>query len=56
VPQLGNLLTDGFNRVIQAELLTGIVACVLLALAFDVVIQGVERVLTPWVRVRAARA
>ncbi|HYN29097.1 MAG TPA: ABC transporter permease subunit [Dermatophilaceae bacterium] len=56
VAQLGNLLTDGFNRVIPAELLTGIVACVVLAVGFDVLIQGVERLLTPWVRVRAARA
>ena len=33
VSQLGDLLVDGYNRVIWGELLTGIVACVLLALA-----------------------
>jgi osmoprotectant transport system permease protein len=28
------------------------VGCVLLALAFDLVLAGVERLLTPWARVR----
>ena len=48
VPQLGNLLVDGFNRAINGELVTGIVACVVLALAFDTVIRVVGRLLTPW--------
>ncbi len=48
VSQLGDLLTDGFNRVIQAELLTGIVACMLLALVFDTGIVALTRLLTPW--------
>ena len=38
VSQLGDLLIDGYNRVIWGELITGIVSCVLLALAFDAVI------------------
>ena len=50
VAQLGNLLTDGYNRAINGELITGIVACVLLALAFDAVINAVGRILTPWTR------
>jgi len=56
VPQLGNLLTDGYNRAINGELITGIVACLVLALAFDSVIHGVGRVLTPWTRVAGAVA
>ena len=50
VPQLGNLLTDGYNRAIPGELLTGIVLCLLLALAFDGLIRLAGRGLTPWVR------
>jgi len=50
VPQLGDLLTDGYNRDIPAELVAGILACILVALAFDVLIQLVTRVLTPWTR------
>ncbi len=56
VSQLGDLLVDGFNRVIWGELLTGIVACVLLALAFDAVIVLGTRAVTPWLRVEGARA
>jgi osmoprotectant transport system permease protein len=56
VSQLGDLLVDGFNRVIWGELITGIVACVLLALAFDAVIVLGTRVVTPWLRVQGARA
>jgi len=56
VSQLGDLLIDGYNRVIWGELLTGIVACVLLALAFDAFIVLGTRLLTPWLRVQGARA
>jgi osmoprotectant transport system permease protein len=56
VSQLGDLLVDGYNRVIWGELLSGIVACILLALAFDAVIVLGTRVVTPWLRVQAARA
>jgi osmoprotectant transport system permease protein len=56
VSQLGDLLVDGFNRVIWGELLSGIVACVLLALAFDAVIVVGTRAVTPWLRVEGARA
>ena len=50
VAQLGNLLIDGFNRVIWGELITGIVATVLLALALDALIVLGSRMLTPWQR------
>ena len=55
VSQLGDLLVDGYNRVIWGELLTGILACVLLALAFDAVIVLGTRLVTPWLRVQGAR-
>ena len=56
VSQLGDLLVDGYNRVIWGELVTGIVACVVLALLLDVVIVAGTRVLTPWVRVQGGAA
>jgi osmoprotectant transport system permease protein len=56
VSQLGDLLVDGFNRVIWGELLSGIIACILLALAFDALIVLGTRVVTPWLRVQEARA
>lgn len=55
VSQLGDLLTDGYNRIITEELYAGIVACVVLALLFDVVIRGIGHVLTPWRRAAGAR-
>ncbi|KGN31634.1 ABC transporter permease [Knoellia sinensis KCTC 19936] len=54
VAQLGNLLTDGYDRFITAEIVAGIVACVVLALVFDGLILLGQRLLTPWLRVRGA--
>ena len=48
VPQLGDLLTDGYNRVIVDELLIGMLACILLALALDTLIRLLTRTLSPW--------
>lgn len=50
VTQLGDLLTDGYNRVIVGELVSGVVACVLLALALDGLVLLLARLLTPWRR------
>lgn len=55
VNQLGDLLVDGYNRIIPEELYVGIIACVVLALAFDGLIRLLQRVLTPWLRVSGAR-
>lgn len=55
VAQLGDLLVDGFNRVIAGELVTGILATVALALALDAVIVVGTRALTPWTRVVGGR-
>ena len=50
VSQLGSLLTDGFNRDIPGALWAGIIGCLVLALAFDVLIQALAWALTPWRR------
>lgn len=48
IPQLGQLLTDGYQRRFAAPLVTGIVLAVLLALALDFIIVRAARALTPW--------
>lgn len=48
---LGQLITGGFNaNFYRAEIVTGAVGCVLLALVADVLLAGIERLLTPWAR------
>ncbi|GAA2747487.1 ABC transporter permease subunit [Terrabacter aerolatus] len=54
ISQLGYFLTDGYARSYPTEVWVGIVACLLLALVFDLVIQVASRVLTPWTRAVAA--
>ena len=54
VPQLGSLFTDGFYRDFIDPIVAGLIACVLLALVFDLVIVGVARLLTPWQRAGAS--
>jgi osmoprotectant transport system permease protein len=56
VSQLGDLLVDGYNRVIWGELVTGVVACIILALLLDGLIVVGTRVLTPWLRAQGGRA
>jgi osmoprotectant transport system permease protein len=54
VPSLGSLFTDGFQRGIQAEIITGIVATIVLALALDWAAVLIGRLLMPWSRPTAA--
>jgi osmoprotectant transport system permease protein len=54
VPSLGSLFTDGFQRDIQEEIITGIVATILLALALDWAAVLIGRLLMPWSRPDAA--
>jgi osmoprotectant transport system permease protein len=54
VPSLGNLFTDGFQRGIQVEIITGIVATIALALALDGLSVFIGRLLMPWSRPNAA--
>lgn len=56
IPQLGLFFTDGFDRSFYDPIVVGIIACVVLALVFDIVIIVLTRVLTPWIRVTGARA
>jgi osmoprotectant transport system permease protein len=50
VPSLGSLFTDGFQRGIQVEIFTGIVATIVLALALDWASVLIGRLLMPWSR------
>lgn len=54
VPSLGSLFTDGFQRGIQAEIVTGIVATIALALALDWASVLIGRLLLPWSRPSAS--
>jgi osmoprotectant transport system permease protein len=47
----GQMIVGGFNaNFYRAEIVTGTVGCVLLALFADVLLAGAERLLTPWTR------
>ena len=48
VPSLGSLFTDGFQRGIQVEIITGIVATMVLALVLDWLSVVIGRMLMPW--------
>ena len=56
IPQLGLLFTDGFARTFYDPIVVGIAACIVLALAFDLLILGVTRALTPWQRAAGGAA
>lgn len=47
---LGNLIKDGVLTNFRAELFTASVLCVVLAVLLDVLLVGLQRVLTPWTR------
>jgi osmoprotectant transport system permease protein len=47
----GSLILSGFQQNFwHAQILTATLACVLLAVVFEVLLLGVERVSTPWAR------
>jgi osmoprotectant transport system permease protein len=47
----GQMIVGGFNaNFYRAEIVTGTIGCVLLALFADVLLAGAERLLTPWTR------
>lgn len=48
IAQLGSLFTDGFARNFLDPIFVGIVACILLALLFDLLIGALTRWLAPW--------
>jgi osmoprotectant transport system permease protein len=47
---LGDLLVDGTRTNFKAQVLATSVLCVLLAVALDLLLVGLQRVLTPWTR------
>ncbi|MEU4713835.1 ABC transporter permease [Micromonospora purpureochromogenes] len=50
---LGQLIFAGFqNNFYKAQIMTGTLLCVLLALVLDLLLAGVGRLLTPWLRGR----
>ncbi|QIK71278.1 ABC transporter permease subunit [Propioniciclava coleopterorum] len=55
IPSLGSLFTDGFQRGILAEIVTGIILTVVLALLLDGLLVLLGRVLMPWTRKRPVR-
>ncbi|MGW7416946.1 ABC transporter permease [Streptomyces sp. NPDC054863] len=48
---LGNLIYTGMNTYFKAQVLTASVLCVIIAVAADLILLGVQRLLTPWTRV-----
>ncbi|MGY1883923.1 ABC transporter permease [Blastococcus sp. SYSU DS0753] len=55
ISSLGTLFTDGFQRGLPGEIVTGLVMTVLLALVLDGVCVLAGRVLLPWARTPARR-
>ncbi|MFF3250275.1 ABC transporter permease [Actinacidiphila glaucinigra] len=51
---LGNLIKEGMQSFFKAEVLTASVICVVFALVADLLLLGLQRLLTPWTR--AAKA
>jgi osmoprotectant transport system permease protein len=52
---LGDLILGGFrNNFYKAEILTGAILCVALALVLDLFLTGIGRLLTPWTKVRTS--
>jgi osmoprotectant transport system permease protein len=51
---LGNLLLEAVNTQFKPQVLTASVLCVALAVTFDLLLVGVQRLLTPWARTAAA--
>ena len=55
VESLGSLFTDGFQRRIMPEIVSGIVLTALLAIVFDAILVLVGRLLMPWQRAAGGR-
>ena len=51
---LGNLLLEAVNTQFRPQVLTASVLCVLLAVTFDLLLVGAQRLMMPWNRGRAA--
>nr|WP_245244642.1 ABC transporter permease [Streptomyces palmae] len=53
---LGNLIYDGMHTFFKAEVFTASVLCVALAIVADLLLLGLQRLLTPWTRKRRRAA
>ncbi|GAA2346351.1 MULTISPECIES: ABC transporter permease [Streptomyces] len=53
---LGNLIYEGMQSYFKAQVLTASVLCVALAIVADLLLLGVQRLLTPWARSGGAKA
>ncbi|GLF96076.1 ABC transporter permease [Streptomyces yaizuensis] len=51
---LGDLIDEGVQTTFKAQVLTASVLCVLLAVVADLLLLGLQRLLTPWTRIRRA--
>ncbi|MFE4669857.1 ABC transporter permease [Streptomyces sp. NPDC056716] len=51
---LGNLIYAGMNTYFKAQVLTASVLCVIIAILADLLLLGVQRLLTPWTRTARA--
>jgi len=51
---LGQLMLRGFNRGFPTMVYVGVAASIALAVALDLALVGLQRLLTPWTRARAA--
>ncbi|MFF4186751.1 ABC transporter permease [Streptomyces sp. NPDC001691] len=51
---LGNLIYSGMNTYFKAQVLTASVLCVVIAVAADLVLLAIQRLLTPWTRAEPA--
>ncbi|MFI6085343.1 ABC transporter permease [Streptomyces sp. NPDC051217] len=49
---LGNLIEDALPSLFKAQVLAASVLCVLLAITADLLLLGLQRLLTPWTRTR----
>ncbi len=54
IPSLGNLIYVGQNRPIRTAVTVGVVLSVALAVTADLLLAGIQRLLTPWARARRA--
>ncbi|HST64821.1 MAG TPA: ABC transporter permease subunit [Mycobacteriales bacterium] len=53
---LGGIITTGFkDNLYRQQVLTGVILVVLLAVLFDLILLGIQRLLTPWVRAEVSR-
>lgn len=49
---LGSLILDGLDTSFRAQVLAASLLCVVLAVLADLLLLGVQRLLTPWTRIR----